>query len=149
MTPGNAIHCVLGLAVGGLVLLVPPGVARGWCQSDELTKLTASGAAERDWFGLSVSVSGDAALISAHKDDEYGEDSGAAYVYRFEDGAWIEEANPGLPHHDDTQLRVRNAAGNNMRALLRFNLGPLPAGSQINSATAWFHWSGTVTAGGS
>ena len=36
------------------------------------TKLTASDGAASDYFGLSVSLSGDYALIGAHRDDDNG-----------------------------------------------------------------------------
>ncbi len=58
----------------------------------EEAKLTASDAAESDWFGASVSVSGDVAVVGAYGDDDLGEMSGSAYVYRFSGSAWIEEA---------------------------------------------------------
>ena len=49
-----------------------------WSQTD---KQTASDGAANDQFGLSVSISGDYALVSARKDDDKGTDSGSAYVY--------------------------------------------------------------------
>ncbi len=58
----------------------------------EEAKLISSDAALTDVFGISVSISGDVALIGAMRDDDDGEDSGAAYVYRFDGSNWIEEA---------------------------------------------------------
>jgi hypothetical protein len=49
-----------------------------WTQQ---AKLTASDAAAFDRFGLSVSVSGDTAVVGAHGDDDGGIDSGSAYVF--------------------------------------------------------------------
>ena len=40
--------------------------------------LTASDVAEGDWFGVSVSVSGDLAVIGALFDDDAGSKSGSA-----------------------------------------------------------------------
>ncbi len=56
----------------------------------EQEKLLASDAAFGDGFGLSVSISGEVALIGAHRD---GFDSGSAYVFRFdpENSQWVEE----------------------------------------------------------
>ncbi|ELZ31397.1 putative cell wall-anchored protein [Halogeometricum pallidum JCM 14848] len=47
------------------------------------TKLTASDGAANDFFGHSVSISGDGstALVGAYSDDDAGPDSGSAYVF--------------------------------------------------------------------
>ncbi len=60
----------------------------------EDAKLTASDAAAGDHFGISVSVSGDLAVIGAFRDDDAGSESGSVYVYRYDppSGDWIEEA---------------------------------------------------------
>jgi hypothetical protein len=47
----------------------------------EVTKLTASDTANNDWFGFSVSISGDYAIVGAHYEDVAGTDRGAAYLY--------------------------------------------------------------------
>jgi len=62
---------------------------RAWRQRAKL--LPSDGAAE-DYFGRSVSVSGDVALVGAYGDDDRGSQSGSAYVYRFDGTNWIEEA---------------------------------------------------------
>ncbi len=44
-------------------------------------------------FGTAVAISGDRAVVGASREDEHGEDSGVAYVYRRNpDGSWVEEA---------------------------------------------------------
>jgi hypothetical protein len=48
----------------------------------EDVKLLASDGAETDTFGLSVSLSGDNALVSAFQHDDKGSNSGAAYYYK-------------------------------------------------------------------
>ncbi len=58
----------------------------------EETKLTASDAESDDWFGWSVCISGDVAVIGAHGDDDEGYIAGSAYVFRFDGQDWIEEA---------------------------------------------------------
>ncbi|MHC4698192.1 MAG: FG-GAP repeat protein, partial [Planctomycetota bacterium] len=58
----------------------------------EEAKLTASDAAAGDYFGYSVTFSGDVAVIGAHYDDDGGTNSGSAYVYRYSGSSWIEEA---------------------------------------------------------
>ncbi len=59
----------------------------------EQEKLLASDAAGGDGFGVSVSISGEVALIGAHRDDDNGLSSGSGYVFRFdpENSQWIEE----------------------------------------------------------
>lgn len=57
----------------------------------EEAKLTASDAAETDWFGR-VSISGDMIIVGAPADDDNGFSSGSAYVFRFDGNRWIEEA---------------------------------------------------------
>ncbi len=56
----------------------------------EEQKLTASDAAAGDWFGYSVSISGDVALIGAIQYVNGG--PGSAYVYQFDGTNWVEEA---------------------------------------------------------
>ena len=58
----------------------------------EEAKLTASDAAEFDHFGDAVSVSGEVIVVGAWHDDDAGEYSGSAYVYRFDGTNWVEEA---------------------------------------------------------
>ena len=49
---------------------------------DTGTKIVASDLAARDYFGWSVAISGDYAIVGAHKDDDGGTDSGSAYIFR-------------------------------------------------------------------
>ncbi len=66
-----------------------PGAPGHW---DEEQKLTASDAAVLDFFGGSVSVSGDAAVVGASHDDcAGGLNCGSAYVYRFNGSTWVQE----------------------------------------------------------
>ena len=58
---------------------------RGVSRWTEVQKLVAPDAAEGDWFGRFVSLSGDYALVGAPFDYGVGEESGSAYV--FERGA--------------------------------------------------------------
>ena len=57
----------------------------------EEQKLVASDGTADDWYGVSVSISGNVAVVGAYRDDDHGTDSGAAYVYRRVGGVWIEE----------------------------------------------------------
>ena len=82
----------LPIALG--LALALPDTTRGQCQANELAKLTACDAAAGDEFGISVSISGDVAVIGARWDDDGGPVSGSAYVYRLNraTGDWEEEA---------------------------------------------------------
>ena len=61
-----------------------------WVQEQELL---ASDGAAYSFLGGSVSVSGDVAVVGAYGDDDFGSNSGSAYVYRFNPGlpGWVEE----------------------------------------------------------
>ena len=48
----------------------------------EVKKITASDGAAYDWFGNSVSLSGDTVVVGALYDDDNGSDSGSAYIYQ-------------------------------------------------------------------
>ena len=52
----------------------------------QLAKLTASDAAADDFFGYTVSLSGDTALVGAHRDDDGGDSSGSAYIFERDQG---------------------------------------------------------------
>ena len=45
-----------------------------------------------DYFGYSVSLDGNTALVGAHYDDDNGTKSGSAYVFRFDGSQWVQEA---------------------------------------------------------
>ena len=47
---------------------------------NQLAKLTAADAAANDWFGVSVAISGNMALLGANGDSESGTRSGSAYL---------------------------------------------------------------------
>jgi len=57
----------------------------------EEQKLLASDGATGDFFGISVSISGDVALVGAFGDDDSGLGSGSAYFYRYNGSSWVEE----------------------------------------------------------
>uniref|UniRef100_A0AB38ZMA1 Glycine-rich domain-containing protein n=1 Tax=Mantoniella tinhauana virus 1 TaxID=3111543 RepID=A0AB38ZMA1_9VIRU len=53
------------------------------------TKIVASDAQASDYFGISVAISGDYAIVGAHNEDAGGSDAGAAYVFkRTGDNTW-------------------------------------------------------------
>jgi len=55
-------------------------------------KLLVPDGASYDKFGCSVSINGEYAIIGASKDDDNGDNSGAAYIFRRDSDSWIEQA---------------------------------------------------------
>ena len=98
----------LVLALLATLLLAVPSVQaqpdRGTAQTPEqVAKLTASDAARRDFFGKSVAVDGDTAVIGAVGDDDAGSSSGSAYVFVRSSDGWVEQAKltaSDAAHHD-------------------------------------------------
>ena len=60
-----------------------------WAQE---AKLLASDGAADDFFGNSVSISGDYAVVGAQGNDDNGDGSGSAYLFKRIDTTWVEEA---------------------------------------------------------
>jgi hypothetical protein len=54
------------------------------------TKLLASDGAAGDFFGYSLSVSGDKAIVGAYIDADNGLNSGSAYIFNWNGSSWIE-----------------------------------------------------------
>ncbi|MHA2298512.1 MAG: GH25 family lysozyme [Candidatus Hodarchaeales archaeon] len=96
---GNIIILlVLGLLLGINLFNTTPTITRStklvsrsgnWVEQG---KLIAKDGVTRDMFGISVSVSGDIAVIGAHMDDDSGIDSGSAYVFVRNGNSWTKEA---------------------------------------------------------
>lgn len=86
LSPNNYFVVLAFLAVLGTV----------WSSSVladcELAKLLASDGEDGDEFGVSVSISGDTAVIGADWDDDNGDDSGSAYIFQFNGSSWVEKA---------------------------------------------------------
>ena len=58
----------------------------------EAVELLATDGAANDRFGHSIAVDGDVALVGAYLDDDNGADSGSAYVFVNDGGAWTQQA---------------------------------------------------------
>ena len=56
------------------------------------SKLTASDGAVDDQFGVSITISGDTAVVGAYQDDDKGTDSGSAYVFVRSGTTWSQQA---------------------------------------------------------
>ena len=76
-----------GYASGSAYIFVRNGT--NWT---EQAKLTASDATERDWFGFSVSISGDTVIVGAYLDDDAGSNSGSTYIFVRNGTSWTEQA---------------------------------------------------------
>ncbi len=59
---------------------------------DQVAKLTASDGVAGDLFGVSVSISGDYAVVGAYGDDDNGDYSGSAYIFYYNGTNWSEQA---------------------------------------------------------
>lgn len=57
----------------------------------EQPKLTASDGAASDYFGISVSINGDYAIVGAEYDDDKGDDSGSMYIFKLDGTDWTEQ----------------------------------------------------------
>jgi hypothetical protein len=71
----------------------------------QVAKLTASDAYSSDYFGCSVSISGDDAIVGAYAEDGTGFDRGAAYVFNRNQGgtdAWGEVAKLSTSSTEDS-----------------------------------------------
>jgi len=53
----------------------------GWVNMTETAKFRAKDGAYQDYFGRSVGISGDYAIMGAYGDNDNGSDSGSAYIY--------------------------------------------------------------------
>jgi len=54
----------------------------------QVAKLTAADAAQSDFFGYSVAIDGDTAVVGAFRDDDQASGTGSAYVFRESGGTW-------------------------------------------------------------
>ncbi len=58
----------------------------------EQQKLTISEGVETDFFGLSVAISGNRCIVGDFGDDDYGTESGAAYIFEWNGTEWTQQA---------------------------------------------------------
>ena len=72
----------------GALFFTNPIFATDWFETNKITSLQSK---SQDFFGSSVDISGDYAVISAVQDDTRGFDAGAAYVYHWNGSAWVEQ----------------------------------------------------------
>ncbi len=68
---------------------------------DKIIKLLPNDGAEFDYFGISVAISGNTAVIGAYKDDDNDTDSGSAYLFDTRSGKQIAKLLPNDGARDD------------------------------------------------
>jgi hypothetical protein len=70
-----------------------------WTQQQ---KLSASDGAADDCFGVSVALDGSRLIVGASGDDDYGDDSGSAYIFSYNGSSWIQQQKltpvDGIPY---------------------------------------------------
>ena len=67
-------------------------LAEQWGNSSLPQKLEPSDGTAEDWFGYSVDIDGNYAIVGAIYDDDNGSRSGSAYVFKLEDVTWEQQA---------------------------------------------------------
>lgn len=77
------------LATGVLMLCGQP--ARAQCQAPELTRLAVPRPATADLYGAAVSVADDVGIVGVWTDNEHGNSTGAAHIFRRNGSAWVHE----------------------------------------------------------
>jgi hypothetical protein len=83
-------HLLTAIVVLAVLFIFPAGSA--YAAWPEVEKLLAADGNDNDWFGYSVSVSGNYAIVGAYEDDVNGTDSGSAYIFFFDGTSWSEQA---------------------------------------------------------
>lgn len=61
----------------------------GWVDATETAKLVASDGANNDFFGNSIDISSNHLVVGAYKDDDWGAESGSAYVFTKPITGWV------------------------------------------------------------
>lgn len=62
-----------------------------WKKTAKLT-VSKEDVGSEGYFGSRVALKGDVALIGSHEASDIERDSGAAYIFRYQGGAWVQEA---------------------------------------------------------
>ena len=74
-----------------LLVALTLAVMAGSAYGVEEFKITAEDADAEDFFGTSVSIDGDFAIVGAPYDDDEGENSGSAYIFVREGEEWFQQ----------------------------------------------------------
>lgn len=89
----NFVKPIMGLAIFVLVSNTNSVFAQNW---DQIIKTVASDRGELDYFGFSVAISGDYAIVGAYQEDEdatggnFLNRAGSAYIFKNNAGTWYQ-----------------------------------------------------------
>jgi hypothetical protein len=103
----NKVRATLGTFLG-LALLFCSAASFAALTATEIQKLVGSEVLPTDLFGDEIALEGDTILVGAPKSDEYGEDSGAAYIFARDPttGGLDRRGQPHSARHQPTPTTV-------------------------------------------
>ncbi|KPA12838.1 PKD domain-containing protein [Candidatus Magnetomorum sp. HK-1] len=99
----------------------------------QIAKLTASDGAADDYFGMSVHICGDYAIIGAKNDDDMGTNSGSAYIFKNINDTWTQQTKIHALNADADDLFGFNVYISNNFAIVG---APYDDTSGLNSGSA-------------
>jgi len=99
----------------------------------QLQKITASDGTAVDNFGIDVAIDEPLAVVGAYLDDDNGSESGSAYVFRFSQGVWVEDAKLIAPDGQPNDEFGRHVAIQGNRVVIGSSLND-EAGSDTGAA---------------
>ncbi|MDJ0701184.1 MAG: DNRLRE domain-containing protein, partial [Woeseiaceae bacterium] len=118
-------------------------------QASKAEYLARAGMQNALWSTAGNACMGDVAIpdtplgVDSFQASISGASAGTSHSLSVDQDAWIRSDNTSSNNGGSADLHIRFESGNSEHALARFDLSPLPAGSRIYSATAWFHISST------
>jgi len=141
--PGNPIHLTETTALKAIAYRsgMASSLVAEATYAIKRAKLLASDGAADEWFGISVSVSGDVAVVGADYDDDNGSYSGSAYVFRWNGASWVEQAKLVASDGAASDYFGRSVSVSGDVALVG---APYDDDNGANSGSAYvFRWNGT------
>ncbi|MFH1782743.1 MAG: S8 family serine peptidase [Candidatus Omnitrophota bacterium] len=87
----------------------------------EEQKLTSFNNKELSMFGVTVSISGDCVILGDYADDDKGEYSGSAYIFRYDGNSWVEEQKLVASDGNTNDLFGRKVSISENRAIVSCN----------------------------
>jgi len=103
--------------------------------------LTAADGEEADGLGCSVQLNGVYAVVGAKGDDDNGQASGSAYIYRKTNGIWVEEAKLTADDGEEDDWLGFSVAMNSNKVLIGAQ-NEDSGGENVGAAYIW-EWDGT------
>ncbi len=126
----------MGSKSGSAYVFTKPVV--GWTDTTETAKLTASDGEESDYFGYSVSISGDNIVIGAYGNDDMSLESGSAYLFINDNTSIKEELSNNIAIYPNPTTDIITIEGNNIELIeVRDMQGQLI--TQFNNVTEKFN----------